>query len=129
MSNEEGGKKEMKKTKDLLMLDYNKNGEYLSLIGPDNEHHGKLLKDRDDIRKELIQVEIAYMEAENKKAEIEAENKREKIRNGIVIGTFTVTSMISIWAVLKTFKFDQEGTVTSTLGRGILSGLIPKFKK
>jgi hypothetical protein len=119
----------MKKTKDLLMSDYNKNGEYLSLVCPDNENHGKLLKDRDDIRKELIQIEIAQMEAEIKQAEINAENKREKVRNGIVIGTFTITSMISIWAVLKTFKFDQEGTVTSTLGRGILSGLIPKFKK
>ena len=30
---------------------------------------------------------------------------------------------------VKTFKFDEEGTVTSTLGRGILSGIMPKFKK
>ena len=119
----------MKETRKLLMEDYNKNGEYLALVKPSDEIHGKLLKDRDDIRKELIQVDTVEIEAENKRAEIEAENKREKIRNGITIGTFTITSMISIWAVLKTFKFDQEGTVTSTLGRGILSGIIPKFKK
>ncbi len=119
----------MKKTRELLMEDYNKNGEYLAVVKPNDENHGKLLKDRDDIRKELIQVDTVVMEAENKKAEIEAENKREKIRNGITIGTFAITSMISIWAVIKTFRFDQEGTVTSTLGRGILSGLIPKFKK
>ena len=51
------------------------------------------------------------------------------ISNYITIGTFVGTSLISIWAVLKTFKFDEDGTITSTLGRGILNGIIPKFKQ
>lgn len=119
----------MNKTKDLIMVDYVQNGEFLKVIGPDHENYGKVAKDRDDIRKELIQIATVEIENETKKLEIETENKREKIRNGITIGTFVITSAISIWAVLKTFEFDREGTVTSTLGRGILGNIIPKFKK
>lgn len=119
----------MKKTKDLIMDDYNQNGDFLKVINAEHENYGKVVKDRDDIRKELIQIATVEMENETKKFEIETENKREKIRNRITIGTFAITSVISIWAVLKTFKFDEEGTVTSTLGRGILSGIMPKFRK
>lgn len=119
----------MKKTRELLMNDYNAVGDLLKVVQNEDERQGKLLKEKDDIRKELIELDSIEMQAKMKEAEIKAEDKREKIRNGITIGTFAVTSLISIWAVMKTFKFDQEGTVTSTLGRGILSGIIPKFKK
>lgn len=119
----------MEKTRDLLMNDYNKVTELLSVVQPDSDNHGKLLKERDDIRNELIKMDSIKMEADNKQAEIKAEDHREKVRNYITIGTFTITSLISIWAVVKTFKFDEEGTVTSTLGRGILSGIAPKFKQ
>lgn len=119
----------MKKTRELLMNDYNAVGDLLKVVQNEDERQGKLLKEKDDIRKELIELDSIEMQAKMKETEIKAEDKREKIRNGITIGTFAVTSLISIWAVVKTFKFDQEGTVTSTLGRGILSGIIPKFKK
>lgn len=115
----------MEKTRDLLMSDYNNVNDLLKVVEPNDEKHGKLMKERDDIRNELIKLD----EVEMKREEIEAENKREKIRNGITIGTFVVSSAIGIWAVVKTFRFDQDGTVTSTLGRGILSGIIPKFNK
>ena len=54
---------------------------------------------------------------------------KDRIRNGITIGTFVITSGISIYAISKTFKFDQVGTITSTLGRNILSGVVPKLGK
>ena len=119
----------MEKTRKLLMEDYTKTNDILSVIDVDSPQREGLQRERDNIRNELIKLDSIEIEAKNKKAEIEAENKREKIRNIITVGTFSITTFVSIWAVLKTFKFDQEGTVTSTLGRGILNNIIPKFKK
>ena len=119
----------MKETKELLMEDYKKVSDLLTVVQPDDEKYGRLIKERDDIRNELIKMDSIEIDANGKKAEIEAEDRREKVRNYITIGTFVGTSLISIWAVLKTFKFDEAGTVTSTLGRGILSGIIPKIKQ
>lgn len=119
----------MKETRDLLMKDYSMVNDLLTVTKGDAEGRGDLLKERDNIRNELIKMDSIDMEAKTKEAEIKAEDRREKVRNGITIGTFAVTSLISIWAVLKTFKFDETGTVTSTLGRGILGNITPKFKR
>lgn len=119
----------MNETRELLMNDYGKVNELLTVVQPDSDNHEKLMKERDDIRNELIKMDSITMEANMKKAEIEAEDRREKIRNGITIGTFIGTSLISIWAIVRTFKFDEQGTITSTLGRGILNGFTPKIKR
>ena len=98
----------------------------------------ELLEERDKIRNEIIKLEQSILDAEVKKAQleaeakskaaqIEAENKRDKIRNRITVGTFVVSTMFSAYAVFKTFKFDKEATITSTLGRNILNSAIPKM--
>ena len=119
----------MKETRELLMEDYRKASDLIKVVPPDSKDLEKLMKERDDIRNELIKVDSVELDVKLKKEESKAEDKREMIRNGITIGTFIVTSGISIWAVLKTFKFDEVGTITSTLGRGIIGGFAPKIKQ
>lgn len=119
----------MKETRELLMKDYNDIGEKINVAEPGGPIMEGLYKERDSIRNELIKLDSVQMDAKYKKAEIEAENKRDKIRNRITIGTFAVSTIISIWAVVKTFRFDQESTVTSTLGRSILNNILPKSRK
>ena len=88
-----------------------------------------LLEERDKLRNELIKLEQINIESGVKKSQIEAEDRREKVRNQITIGTFIVSTSISVFAIAKTFKFDQVATVTSTLGRSILNGVVPKMFK
>lgn len=119
----------MNKIKETLWADYKKVSEKLGVITANDERYELLLEERDKIRNELIKFEQATMDTNLKQCQIEAENKREKIRNQITIGTFTVSTLVSVWAIAKTFKFDEAGTVTSTLGRNILNGVIPKMFK
>lgn len=120
----------MSKTNDALWKDYKDIDDRLTIIGADDERYKVLLEEKDKLRNELIKLEQIKIETDLKKSQIEAEDKREKIRNLITIGTFTVTTSISIWTVLKTFKFDQESTITSTLGRISITNAVSKiFKK
>jgi hypothetical protein len=119
----------MKKTRETLWKDYDKVSNQIDNLSIDNEQYEKLLEERDKIRNELIKLEQATMDSDVKKLQIEAENKREKIRNGITIGTFGVSTIIGIWTVVKTFKFDESGTVTSTLGRSSISNVVTKMFK
>jgi len=115
---------------EALWRDYNDLGNIITVIGNDNEQKGDILNERDRIRNELIKLEQSKNEFRMKREEIEAENKRENIRNNITIGTFAISTLISLYAIAKTFRFDQESTITSTLGRNILNSVIPKlFKK
>ena len=120
----------MKKIKDTLWKDYDKVSQKLDSLELQHEDYKMLLEEENEIRNELIKLELANMETELKRGQIEAENKRETIRNRITIGTFGVSTMISVIAIFKTFKHDETGSVTSTLGRNILNGVVPKlFKK
>lgn len=120
----------MSKTNDALWKDYGDVNEKLKVINADDERYEMLLDERDKLRNELIKLEQVKMETEVKKSQIEADDKREKTRNMITIGTFTVTTGISIWTVLKTFKFDETSTITSTLGRNSVTNVVSKiFKK
>lgn len=47
-------------------------------------------------------------------------------RNGIAIAGILIPSVITIWGTLKTLKFEEEGTVTTIMGRGFINKLLPK---
>lgn len=120
----------MSKTIEALWKDYKDVNEKLTVIDTGDDRYKTLLDERDKLRNELIKLEQVKMETDVKKSQIEAEDKREKTRNMITIGTFTVTTGVGIWTVLKTFKFDETSTMTSTLGRKSITDVVSKmFKK
>lgn len=119
----------MNKIKEALWGDYERVTKELETMEIGSDGYKETLEERDKLRNELIKLEQIKRETEVKMSQIEAENKREKIRNGITIGTFVVSTSVSIYAISKTFKFDQVATVTSTLGRNILNGVVPKVFK
>ena len=58
--------------------------------------------------------------------EIEANSKDRKTQNRIAIAGLIMNSALIVWGTLKTFKFDNTSTVTSTLGRDILRRFVPR---
>lgn len=119
----------MNKIKETLWADYEKVSEQIVCLAKEDDRYELLLEERDKLRNELIKLEQVNIDNNLKKYQMDTENKREKIRNEITIGTFMITTGISLYAIAKTFKFDQTATVTSTLGRGVLNGVIPKMFK
>ena len=58
--------------------------------------------------------------------QLEAEKKDNKIRNGITIAGIVIPTAVTIWGTLKSFKFEESGTVTTIMGRGFINKLLPK---
>ena len=119
----------MEKINDALWQDYKAISDCIEGLQIGSEGYEAALEERDKLRNELIKLKQIEEEKNIKKYQMESEDKREKIRNGITIGTFVVSTGVSIYAIAKTFKFDQVATVTSTLGRNILNGVVPKLLK
>ena len=109
----------MKETKEILLADYDDVSEKLKCLDKDDNAYKQLLDDRKSIRDELVKME-----------EIEYGKKKDKIRNIIDVGIFTVTTASSIMMFSRTLKFDESATITSTVGRGLISDAVLKmFKK
>ena len=119
----------MSKIEKALWANYEKANNRIESLTAGSEEYKAALEERDKLRNELIKLEQISQDNSVKLLQIESENRRENIRNGITIGTFTITTMISLYGLWKTFKFDEVATVTSTLGRGILNGVVPKLFK
>jgi hypothetical protein len=118
------------KLEEALWKDYNDLDDLIKIVSEDDVNRkNALLEERDKIRQELIKLEINKNDCSIKKEEITAEDQRELIRNRITIATFVISTGLSLYAIIRTFRFDQESTVTSTLGRSILNGVIPKMFK
>lgn len=55
------------------------------------------------------------------------EDKKDRIvKNGIAVAGIVIPSAITIWGTLKSLKFEEEGTVTTIMGRGFINKLLPK---
>lgn len=119
----------MSKIEEALWQDYKATSDLIGGLEANSENYKTALEERDRLRNELIKLEQIEQDKQMKESQIKSENERERIRNMITIGTFVVSTGVSLYAIGKTFKFDQVATVTSTLGRNILNGVVPKMLK
>ena len=114
-----------------LWKDYNDNLIVLNSLRKDfgSSEYKTMSEEVDHIRNELLKLRQIDNDRIIKENEIKNENRKEKIRNIITIVTFSCSTLISLITINKTFKFDEGATVTSTLGRGVLNSVVPKFFK
>lgn len=66
------------------------------------------------------------IEARLKQAQMEEDRKDRRFKNGIAVGGIVLPLAVTIWGTFKTLKFEEEGTVTTIMGRGFINKLIPK---
>lgn len=61
-----------------------------------------------------------------KLAQMEEDKKDRVIKNLIGIAGILIPTAVTIWGTLKSLKFEEEGTVTTIMGRGFINKLLPK---
>lgn len=71
-------------------------------------------------------IEAQNIENDLKALQIKEDNLDRWVRNGIAIAGIVIPSVITVWGTLKSFKFEETGTVTTILGRGFINKLLPK---
>ena len=83
---------------------------------------------------ELEKIDIESQErAETREFEKEARLKemkneeRDRLIKNLLTGVgLVVTTGVTIWGTLASFKFEESGTVTTIIGRGFINKLLPK---
>ena len=62
-----------------------------------------------------------------KEKQMEEDRKDRIIKNSIGIASAVISSVITIWGTVVSFKYDKEGVIPSTLiGRGFINKLLPR---
>ena len=65
---------------------------------------------------------------ENKFREKQAKHEHINrwVQNGITVAGILIPVGVTIWGTLVSFKFEEEGTITTIMGRGFINKLLPK---
>ena len=105
--------KELEKTKKLLEEEFKRVSSQLEKAN--KEEKNEIERNLDNIRNQIIKIDTVI-----------SEDKRN-IRQIIFDGTKTIlTTGVSIYLVVLTFKFDADFTTTSSLGKTILGNIIKR---
>lgn len=84
-----------------------------------------------------IELEKVGIDAEDKRRKIELderlrleEMKKEQkdriVKNAISVAGILIPSVITIWGTIASFQFEEEGTVTTLIGKGFINKLLLK---
>jgi hypothetical protein len=84
-----------------------------------------------------IEMEKIERESKDKVDERENENRYRKnqdkletrdrlIKNCIAVAGIVIPTVVTIWGTNKSLKFEEDGTITTIMGRGFINKLLPK---
>lgn len=66
------------------------------------------------------------MEQELKEKQMVEDKKDRIVKNGIAIAGIVIPTGLTVWGTLKSLKFEEVGTVTTTIGRNFINKLFKK---
>lgn len=86
----------------------------------------KLIEKVIEIDKNENDIQTKKAEEAFKKQQIEDENKDRLVKNIIAAAGIVIPVGVTIWGTLMSFKFEEEGTITTIMGRGFINKLLPR---
>lgn len=120
-------------TKSLLDEVINKELEKLKEVDVGSEEYKTAVDGVTKLMDRSIEMERAESEIEERKGQMvrgaveAADGRKDQLfKNCIAVAGIVIPSAITIWGTLKSLKFEEEGTVTTIMGRGFINKLLPK---
>ena len=75
---------------------------------------------------EMEKLNMAGQDNNMKLTQMEEDRKNRFVQNCLAVAGLVVPTLVTIWGTKASFKFEQEGTVTTIMGRGFINKLLPK---
>ncbi len=117
----------MAKIENLLETEIQDEFEKLSEIKEvGSDQHIKAVEGVAKLLDRAIELDKLDYERKEKKLQMEEDKKDRLIKNCLTAAGIVIPSVITIWGTLKSLRFEQEGTVTTIIGRGFINKLLPK---
>lgn len=91
-----------------------------------SEEYQTAVKSVTELVDRVIDLEKLENENESNLRTIEENEKDRRTRNILAWAGLAIPTGVTIWGTLKSFKFEENGTVTTIMGRGFINKLLPK---
>lgn len=71
-------------------------------------------------------IEARQAEEDFRLKQMEADRKDRFAKNAIAVASIAIPTVVTIWGTIKSIEFEKTGTITTIMGRGYISKLLPK---
>ena len=121
------------KVETLLREEIQNEFNQLSKMELGTEQYEKTVNGLAKLMDKAIEIEKFNVECEEKSKEYDLkctqseEDKKDRLIKNIIAGAgVAIPSILTVWGTIKSIKFEQEGTITTIMGRGFINKLLPK---
>lgn len=125
------------KIENLLHAEIERKLEKIGAMEPGTEEYKTAVDGVTKLMDRAIEIDKFNNECETKSKDREfdeglrtkefEEDKKDRLIRNIISGAgIAIPSILTVWGTLKSLKFEETGTVTTSIGRGFINKLLPK---
>lgn len=96
------------------------NLQTLSSLSPDTDEYAKII----DNTSKLISK---YIEIIKEKDQTKSDHIHKFIDHGITLIGIIIPAGLTVWGIMTSLVFEEKGTISSIVGRGLFNKIIPKL--
>lgn len=98
----------------------------IAKLGPGTKEHAAAVETLTKLMDRKIEIEKLETSENQNEKQMKEERKSRIVKYLIDIGLGIAPLLVTIWGAKATFKFEEEGTITTTAGRQFITGLFRK---
>lgn len=112
--------------KTLLDVEIEDKFEDLSNLDPGSKEYAAVTDSITKLMDRRLEIEkLEASEAQNEK-QMKEDRKARLAKNLIDVGSIILPLAVTVWGAKASFKFEEEGTITTAIGRKFMDKLIKK---
>lgn len=110
-----------------LSVEIDERFDKLAELDPSSKEYSAAVDSITKLMDRAIEIEKLESSEAREEKKMKEDHKARLAKNAIDIGSVILPLAVTIWGARASFKFEEEGTITTTIGRKFMDKLI--FKK
>lgn len=112
--------------KTLLDVEIEELFDKLSKLNPDSKEYAAVEDGLTKLMDRKIEIEKLELSEAQSEKQMKEERKARLIKNIIDVGSIVLPLAVTVWGARASFKFEEEGTITTAIGRKFMDKLIKR---
>lgn len=112
--------------KTLLEVEIEEKFEKLAKLDPTTKEYATAVEGVTKLMDRALEIEKFESAEANSEKQIKEDRKSRIVKNIIDVGTTLVPLGVSVWMALVSLKFEETGSITTTIGRKTLDRLFKR---
>lgn len=114
------------KVKTVLDVEIEEKAVKLANMNPDSKEYAVAVDSLVKLMDRRLEIEKLEVSEAQHEQQVKEDRKARLFKNLIDVGAIILPLAVTVWGAKASFKFEEEGTITTTIGRKFMDKLISR---